>query len=249
MTDRPGGMPRTLRCYVVNLRRRPDRRAQVAAQLPPAMAFSYTSDWDVEIDGAELNHADLRRSGIGLFPWKIESDNEWWGRPLKWGEVGCTLAHLACWRAAVEEGVDHAVIIEDDAVVPGTFETALRSALLPVDRSEAFDLLYLGRFPLEPDRPTKWTGVVEPGYSHCTFGYVLTRHGLLEVLATQLQDSIIPVDEFLPAMYLPHPRADVRARFPPRLRALALEPPLVWQRPKDEAGSDTEASEFVPPPG
>ena len=249
MTDRLGSEPATLRFYVVNLRRRPDRRAQIASQMSATMPVSYTSDWDVEIDGAELDHTGLGRSGTGLFPWKIESENEWWGRPLKWGEVGCTLAHLACWRAAVRDGVDLAVFLEDDAVVPTTFEAALRDALLSLGRPEPFDLLYLGRFPLDPDRPTNWAGVVEPGYSHCTFGYVLTRRGLHEVLATRLQDSVVPVDEFLPAMYVPHPRADVRARFPPRLRALALVPPLVRQRPKDEAGSDTEASEFVPPPG
>jgi collagen beta-1,O-galactosyltransferase len=33
--------------------------------------------------------------------------------------------------------------------------------------------------------------------------------------------------------------------YPKRLRAYALEPPLVTQLPKDEAGSDTEASAFV----
>lgn len=57
----------------------------------------------------------------------------------------------------------------------------------------------------------------------------------------------MPVDEFLPALYHPHPRQDVRRRFPLRLRALAFDPPLVTQRPKTEAGSDTEASAFVEP--
>ncbi|GAA2536888.1 hypothetical protein GCM10010210_03260 [Pseudonocardia hydrocarbonoxydans] len=212
------------------------------------MPVSYTSDWDVEIDGAALDHATLRRSAVGLFEWEIESGNEWWGRPLKWGEIGCTLAHLACWRAALADGVDHAVILEDDAILPADFETVLRAALPCLGRRTPFELLYLGRFPLEPDRPTRWSGVVEPGYSHCTFGYVLTRRGLREVLAARLQDAVVPVDEFLPAMYHPHPRADVRARFPPRLRALALDPALARQRPKEQAGSDTEDSAFVVAP-
>lgn len=49
----------------------------------------------------------------------------------------------------------------------------------------------------------------------------------------------------LPALYMNHPRPDIRALYPPRLRAYALKPPLVTQLPKDEAGSDTEASAFV----
>jgi collagen beta-1,O-galactosyltransferase len=53
------------------------------------------------------------------------------------------------------------------------------------------------------------------------------------------------VDEFLPALYMDHPREDVRRRYTKRLRAYAFEPPLVSQLPKDEAGSDTEASDWV----
>lgn len=90
-------------------------------------------------------------------------------------------------------------------------------------------------------------GVVVPGYSHCTFGYVLSLPGVQAVLAAGLDRALIPVDEFLPALYIPHPRPDVRALFPPRLRALAFDPGVVTQRRKDDAGSDTEDSDFVDP--
>jgi hypothetical protein len=36
-----------------------------------------------------------------------------------------------------------------------------------------------------------------------------------------------------------------RSLYPKRLRAYALEAPLITQLPNDEAGSDTEASAFV----
>lgn len=67
------------------------------------------------------------------------------------------------------------------------------------------------------------------------------------ILDARLDLAMVPVDEFLPALYHPHPRPDLRRRFPPRLRALAFDPPLVTQRPKAEAGSDTEDSAFVEP--
>ena len=41
------------------------------------------------------------------------------------------------------------------------------------------------------------------------------------------------------------PREDIRALYPKRLRAYAFEPALVSQLPKDQAGSDTEASAFA----
>ncbi|WP_394617396.1 glycosyltransferase family 25 protein [Lentzea sp. JNUCC 0626] len=240
--------PADLRCYVINLPRRQDRRRWIQQTLPPELDVTFTSDWTGPFDGRSLTREALDVAGYKLFPWQVESDNLWWNRPLKYGEIGCALAHLACWRDAVEHGDEaYIVVLEDDAVLPSDFLIELLCGLDRLAQAEMeFDLLYLGRFPLEPDREAS-LGFVEPGYSHCTFGYLLTRRALGAVLAAELEHAIVPVDEFLPALYVDHPRNDLRARFPRRLRALAFEPPLVRQRPKDEAGSDTEESEFVGP--
>ncbi|RJO77668.1 glycosyltransferase family 25 protein [Nocardia panacis] len=235
--------------YVVNLPRRPDRRAWIRSQLPDTLPATYTSDLDTLIDGNQLTLAGLHSAGIKLFDWQIDSDNPWWNRPLKYGEIGCTIAHLACWAHAAEHtDTPNILILEDDAVLNHEFSGTLNAGLRELRRHRTrFDLLYLGRYPLEPDQATPLRGFVRPGYSHCSFGYLLTRRGLTMLLAAGLSDAIVPIDEFLPAMYLPHPRADLRARFPPRLSALAFDPALVTQRPKNQAGSDTEDSRFVEP--
>jgi GR25 family glycosyltransferase involved in LPS biosynthesis len=232
--------------YVVNLKRRRDRREWMEGIIPPELPVTFTSDWDESFDGQDLDLARLQAEGRGLFPWRIESDNPWWSRPLKLGEIGCTLAHLACWQHAAAAGEQPFVLVlEDDAALASGFLAALLAGLRRLaDHRCTFDLLYLGRYALEPDRPAV-TGFVSPGYSHCTYGYLLTRAALEAVLATRLDQAIIPVDEFLPALYIEHPRADVRARFPRQLTALAFAPPLVRQLPKQQAGSDTEDSAFV----
>lgn len=241
--------PADLRTYVINLPRRSDRRTWMAKTLPPNLPVTFTSDWTGPFDGHELTRHQLEAAGYKLFPWKITSDNPWWSRPLKYGEIGCTLAHIACWRHAAENGDEKfVVILEDDAIVRSTFLEDLLAGLRRVVSGSTFDLLYLGRFPLEPeeDQPVA-AGFVSPAYSHCTFGYMLTRSALDILLATHLEHAIVPIDEFLPSLYIEHPRPDVRVRFPKQLKALAFDPPLVRQRPKDEAGSDTEDSDFVEP--
>lgn len=110
--------------------------------------------------------------------------------------------------------------------------------------SGRFDLLYLGRLPQEPDQGND-NGFAVPGYSHCTYGYLLTLRAARFLLAADLGQALIPVDEFLPAMYIDHPRVDVRRRFPSRLFALAFDPSLVHQLPKHVAGSDTEDTDFA----
>lgn len=234
-----------IRSYVINLRRRPDRRAWMVRSLPPELRATFTSDWSGHFDGHELSRADLEVAGYQLFPWQIESDNPWWSRPLKYGEIGCTLAHLACWRHATQTGNEPFILIlEDDAILEPTFLDDLLEGLERLTRHSPFDLLYLGRYRLKPDQPAL-PGFVSPGYNHCTFGYLLTRPALDVLLAMDLEHAIVPVDEFLPSLYIDHPRADLCARFPRQLTAFAFDPPLVRQRPKDEAGSDTEDSDFV----
>jgi glycosyl transferase family 25 len=106
-----------------------------------------------------------------------------------------------------------------------------------------WDLVYLGRWALEPDSDTPVApGLVRPAYSYCTFGYMLSAGGLAKLVDVDFERAIIPVDELLPALYMPHPREDVRRRYPPRLNAYAFDPALITQLPKDVAGSDTEAT-------
>jgi collagen beta-1,O-galactosyltransferase len=80
------------------------------------------------------------------------------------------------------------------------------------------------------------------GFSYSTIGYLLTRCGLDTLLAARLSKALLPVDEFLPALYCHHPRPDVRARFPRQLTALALDPPLVQALPAGREDSDTRNS-------
>jgi glycosyl transferase, family 25 len=175
--------------------------------------------------------------------WQIESDYPWWNRPLKWGEVGCTIAHLHCWQRAVVGNHDYCLVLEDDICFDSGLTEHLLGRLSKLSRHD-FDLLYLGRLPLEPDQPLE-PGLVRPGYSHCTYSYLLARHRMELVLAAGLESAIVPVDEFLPAMYADHPRPDLKIYFPRRLQALAFEPTLIAQLVKKHAGSDTEATKYT----
>jgi hypothetical protein len=71
------------------------------------------------------------------------------------------------------------------------------------------------------------------------------RHWIGEDPCPGYDQALIPADELLPALYLDHPRPDVRQRYPKSLVAYAFEPPLVTQLTRDAWGTDTEDSVFV----
>jgi collagen beta-1,O-galactosyltransferase len=231
--------------FVVNLARRPDRRARMEQLLPSSWAVEYTTDWPGPLDGAAIVPADL--ADVGLFDWPIESANAWWNRPLKLGEIGCAISHWSCWRRAAELEADVTLVLEDDVSLAAGIERELARRLAALELLDpGWDLLYAGRWVLEPaSEIVVADGLVRPAYSYCTFGYLLSAAGLAKLLDVGYERAIIPVDELLPALYMPHPRADVRRRYPPRMSAYALDPPLVTQLDKELAGSDTEASAFT----
>ena len=236
-----------MRVFVVNLARRPDRRAWMERLLPPTWHVEFTTDWPGPLDGAAIRPGDL--DAFGLFPWQIESDNVWWNRPLKLGEIGCAMSHWHCWRRAAALKADRTLVLEDDVALVTGFERQLDLRLAALEAVDpGWDLLYLGRWALEPaSEMVVAKGLVRPAYSYCTFGYLLSAAGLAKVLDVGFERDIIPVDELLPALYMAHPRADVHRRYPPRLSAYAVEPPLVTQLDKDVTGSDTEGSAFISP--
>ena len=231
-----------MRTYVINLRRRPDRRARMQSRLPPDLDVTFTSDWDGPLDGADIDAAAL--TGFGLFPWQIESENPWWSRPLKKGEIGCAVSHWRCWNDAWDRADDEVLILEDDVRLADGFVERLSLILERVRRRDAgWQLIYLGRLRTMQDRPIG-EGLVRPGFSLCTYAYMLSRSGVRALLSTRFSEDLIPADEFLAASYFLHPRADVRARYPPLLNAFALEQDIAFQSAA-EGDSDTERTAFV----
>ena len=90
-----------LNTYVVNLKRRADRRARMERVLPAGWDVKFTSDWDGPMDGQAIDPDNL--PDFGLYPWEIKSDNPWWNRPLKLGEIGCAISHWMCWQHAAAQ--------------------------------------------------------------------------------------------------------------------------------------------------
>jgi len=236
---------KAMKAFVVNLARRVDRLNRMKDILPSGLDAEFTTHWEGPLDGKTLTLESLADLGYGLFPWRIESDNPWWSRPLKKGEIGCAISHWLCWKQAKQRGYDVCLFLEDDVYFAESFLPRLKDGLRALSIYDpTWDLVYLGRVPLMDDEASI-KGFVKPGYSHCTFAYVLTLPAIEKMLQTSYYKDIIPVDEFLPAMYIDHPRSDVRRRYRKCLSAYAFEPPLAFQLPKSVAGSDTEESDFI----
>jgi collagen beta-1,O-galactosyltransferase len=233
---------------VIGLPRRCDRRVAIQAALSqiPSAEVHFAADNGAMVDWRDWTVNDVQQLRTTCFSWRYsESSNRWWARDLRLGEIACTLSHWNVWAFSVAQGFEHVIILEDDAKLQPEFASCEELLVALQQEDPGWALLYLGRGRVLPDRGRVGMFVV-PGFSYGTFGYVVSRRGLLAMLETDLLNAIIPVDEFIPAMYLDHPRPDVRKRFPPRLAAYGLSSDVVLVT-NSAVDSDTEDSPFLVP--
>lgn len=156
------------------------------------------------INGNVIDDNYKARRGIDLYPWTIESDNDWWTREMKPGEIGCALSHYGTWKLIVERNLRGALILEEDFKASGVFNQTISNSL-PID----WDMLYLGRNPLEQDRGIINDHIVSPGASYNLHAYALSKHGATKLLQHKFKESLMPVDEFIIGTYTTHPRKDL----------------------------------------
>jgi glycosyl transferase family 25 len=97
-----------VRAYVVNLARSAERRKSITAQLT-----KYGVDFEIveAVDGRELDLTDTAIIAC-IAPSFLSAD---WFRP---GHVACTMSHLNVCRKILADGLDHALVLEDDVIVP-----------------------------------------------------------------------------------------------------------------------------------
>lgn len=89
-----------MKVFVISLEGSVERRARMSAMLHQCgLDFEFFA----AVNGRALDHKTFLASDalLDLLP----------------GEVGCYLSHLAVWRKVVDDGIDQALVLEDDAIL------------------------------------------------------------------------------------------------------------------------------------
>ena len=173
--------------YVINLARRPDRRAFMQAQAERlGLTFDYIDAVDAQSPTANLNEIEVRSGAYGR---------------ISTGDLACTLSHRKFWRAFLETGEPYAVVLEDDAILAddsGAFFAD--SAWVPPGAAVVKLERYGRKRPMFMDRETVPAHGRRVGrfYGKCagTAGYVVSAAGARILLAaTASVDD--PIDQMM----------------------------------------------------
>lgn len=135
--------------FIINLDRRPDRKQLIESRLANLGIKNYKV---IEaIDGKQLpeNMDQIydRKSSIQLF------------RDLKPTEIACSLSHVEIAKTIINENLDYAVVLEDDAELTIDFKKFIDDFDIEPNK---FDFLFLGWFSSNEFFNTKVKSTVAP---------------------------------------------------------------------------------------
>jgi GR25 family glycosyltransferase involved in LPS biosynthesis/phosphorylcholine metabolism protein LicD len=152
--------------WVINLDRRRDRWIKIVKRLKEA-GIHTAKRWKA-IDGTKEK---LKKNRISI------------------GETACYKSHLSLWKKLYKDGVDSALIFEDDIIfAPGVNIDDIEET---IKSSPGYTILFLGHCG-SPETKFK-NPKTKIGTAKCTHAYIISRKGL-EILVNMTHDFFVPVD-------------------------------------------------------
>lgn len=176
-----------MKVFVVNLDRHPDRLASIDKQL---------GDLDLPyqrigaVDGSKLTQLELDTVyDPGLCKRLL-------GRELARGEIGCAMSHLSIYRQMVDESIEIACVLEDDAQLNPALPSILDALeCLAGDQSPIVCLLtHVGRYTNWGARSINSTHrICKTVHAFCTHGYAI-NHAAAKALLEHNHNINHPID-------------------------------------------------------
>jgi hypothetical protein len=170
-----------MKIRIISLPQREDRRK---AFVENNGKFLEGHDWEFMpgVEGHKLTYPQIKDIGFDTCKtWRDPILN----RTLTRGEVGCFLSHWKLWEYC-DEVKEPVLILEDDTILLGS----------PEDSDIKSDITYLTYKEMLPEGSTK-THVC---YPYWCAAYIVTPHAASVLLSTDVDQNIIPVDEYIPRM-------------------------------------------------
>ena len=99
--------------FLINLERRQDRLAKmldrfaevnILGNVPLEIIKAY--DWK------QIDNEFLKEKNASAWP---EWRDPWFGRAINKGDIGCSMSHNLVWEKIIEQNLEGALVIEDDA--------------------------------------------------------------------------------------------------------------------------------------
>lgn len=215
--------------FVINLMRRPTKLRRVLDQLH---TFGISATIVDAIDGDAFT-SQQEVADVGAFTLPNYRGHKNTLPHLTTGQLGCFMSHFTVWQHMVENGIQSALILEDDFDLQEDFVRRLGENLEEA-RGEDWNLMYLGRSPTESDIRRASRHLVEPGYTLWTVAYIFRLEAAKALVEAQVQRRLAPLDHYFSVAmgkglggHWNENAMEWSLHIPQVLKGLAMTPPLI----------------------
>lgn len=175
-----------MKTYIINLKRSTKRRENILREVN-----RHGLDFEIVegVDGASLSDSKLEE----LCVMDVVRQYPDWLTP---GMLGAALSHLKVYRRIVEDGVEAALVLEDDAVLVDDFAKIVDHLEVELQESEIMLLHYMSSVPLEVSKAESRSLEGEHGiYYPINFDNVASAAGYLIPRATakRMSEVVFPI--------------------------------------------------------
>lgn len=185
--------------------------------------FALFPGWRLPSEEVTRTHERWRE-----FDFEDVDENElvsFYGRSMNEAEIACAASHFTVWREAAQSAANFTLVLEDDVTVcienfadvkkcrevwPEVW-LELQEQIQELSSNHfSWDVLYLGRNRFGQDGLDLTSKISLAGFSSCAHAYVISAQGAHKLAhCSRFQYALMPVDDWLPALYAVHPREDV----------------------------------------
>lgn len=176
--------------FIVTLMRDKDRVEHVQDVLIPSLQVAEFPRIHVQ-EAVDGKSSALRESLVA----ERMVVEEKYGKQCRVGQLGCYMSHYAVWKRALAEGLEHCVVLEDDAV----FATDKEHINNVLQEAQHFDFVYLytssGQWKNDKRVQLPFYAHLNSAYrQYGTVAYYVTRKGM-ETLVDECRTMTCNVDE------------------------------------------------------
>lgn len=202
--------------FVITLKEREDRREHFSNKNTQLKDYTFI----IATDKKDINLHSLTNSGYKTRSnWRDPFTN----RKITTGEIACFISHYKLWLECVKIN-EPIIIFEDDAILLSNWDES------KIALTNDIDIMYLSRNENEPEKVESIDDMWEkPFYPYNMTSYVITPKGAKKLTSTNILQTIVPVDEYLPEL--------IQAGY---INAVALKEDMVDQVSRNIMGSDIE---------
>jgi len=102
--------------FVINLDERPDKFKNAEDQI---LAQGLSCERISAVRGSNLSEEEITKN------YDTKANKKHYMKTMSVGEIGCYMSHRAAWQRIIDEELDYAIILEDDAEVLSNFTSGI----------------------------------------------------------------------------------------------------------------------------